>query len=198
MPSFDCCCTLCVYLPVEQRSSVIQRIQRAAAECVALRGVLCNTSFPADPAGGERGTGAGPSTIVCLISPTCHVGMTILSTYLPHRGAVGIPVAALARRFKPPASGATQTHTVLRECLRAKDSPIWAAGAVPCRGCADETHTTEPVRTASRPFVALLEGLASSSSVPALSLSLWSALECGFAVPSPNVLTCLYLSVWRR
>lgn len=145
MPSFDCCCTLCVYLPVEQRSSVIQRIQRAAAECVALRGVLCNTSFPADPAGGERGTGAGPSTIVCLISPTCHVGMTILSTYLPHRGAVGIPVAALARRFKPPASGATQTHTVLRECLRAKDSPIWAAGAVPCRGCADETHTQSPL-----------------------------------------------------
>lgn len=119
-----CCCTLCVsFLWSRGRVSAdIPRLQRAAAECVALRGVLCNTSFPADPAGGERGTGAGPSTIVCLISPTCHVGMTILSTYLPHRGVVGIPVAALARRFKPPASGATQTHTVLRECLRAKDS----------------------------------------------------------------------------
>lgn len=110
MPSFGCCCTLCVYLPVEAEVKVSADVQRAAAECVALRGVLCNTSFPPDPAGGGRVTGAGPLTIVCLISPTCHVGMTILSTYLPHRGVVGIPVAALARRFKPPASGATQTY----------------------------------------------------------------------------------------
>lgn len=34
-------------------------------------------------------------TIVCLISPTCKVGMTILSTYLPHRGVVGIHVVKL-------------------------------------------------------------------------------------------------------
>ena len=29
---------------------------------------------------------------VCLISPACNVGVTIVSTYLPHRGVVRIHV----------------------------------------------------------------------------------------------------------
>lgn len=57
--------------------------------------------------------GAGPLTLVCLIYPTCKVGVTILSTYLPHRGVVGIRAAALVWRFKPPGSGATRANFIL-------------------------------------------------------------------------------------
>lgn len=35
---------------------------------------------------------ASPLILVCLISPTCKVGVTIVSTYLPHRGVVRIHV----------------------------------------------------------------------------------------------------------
>ena len=35
---------------------------------------------------------ASPLILVCLISPTCKVGIPILSTYLPHRGVVRIHV----------------------------------------------------------------------------------------------------------
>lgn len=35
---------------------------------------------------------ASPLILVCLISPACKVGLTILSTYLPHRGVVRIHV----------------------------------------------------------------------------------------------------------
>lgn len=50
---------------------------------------------------------------MCLIYPTCKVGVTILSTYLPHRGVVGIRAVALVWRFKPPGSGATRANFIL-------------------------------------------------------------------------------------
>lgn len=37
---------------------------------------------------------ASPLILVCLISPTCKVGVTVVSTYLPHRGVVRIHVVA--------------------------------------------------------------------------------------------------------
>lgn len=37
---------------------------------------------------------ASPLILVCLISPTCQVGITVLSTYLPHRGVVRIHMVA--------------------------------------------------------------------------------------------------------
>lgn len=50
---------------------------------------------------------------MCLIYPTCKVGVTILSTYLPHRGVVGIRAAALVECFKPPGSGAARANFIL-------------------------------------------------------------------------------------
>lgn len=90
---------------------------------------------------------ASPLILVCLISPTCKVGITILSTYLPRRGVVRIHGVTFG------ASNLLEEvwhkHNILFfivHCmcndLRAKEFYIQATAAtVPWKSGADTTHT---------------------------------------------------------
>lgn len=84
--------------------------------------------------------------LVCLIPPTCKVGITILSTYLPRRGVVrihGLPFGALNLLEEVWHKHNLLFFIVLHafEDLRAKESHIQAAATtVPWKSRADETH----------------------------------------------------------
>lgn len=187
---------LCAYTHLLRHTSSVSPTW-AGLRVGAERG--CHAEFPADPASDQRVMRAGPFSCASLLPP-----------------------APWGRQCSPP-TYLTGVLWGFPECsgLGGEDFHIWAARAVSCRGCAGETRT-KPVRTASLLLVALLGELGSSSanhpaaprgprqhsatlgntrphSATLQSLSLPSTLECGFAVPPPpHVLTCLYLSGWRR
>lgn len=90
--------------------------------------------------------GASPLILVCLISPTCKVGITILATYLPHRGVVRIHVVTFGalNLLKEVWHKHIWFFHVLHTCedLRAKESHLQATAATVARKSqADETDT---------------------------------------------------------
>lgn len=89
---------------------------------------------------------ASPLILVCLISPTCKVGITVLSTYLPRRGVVrihGVTFGA-SNLLEEVWHKHILFFIVHHMCddLRAKEFYIQATAAtVPWKSGADTTHT---------------------------------------------------------
>jgi len=100
---------------------------------------------------------ASPLILVCLISPTCKVGLTILSTYLPHRGVVRIHVVTFGALNL--LEELWHKHNILvlivlptyEEDSRAKEFHIQPTTATVTRkGRADETHAEAQLRLCPR------------------------------------------------
>ena len=100
---------------------------------------------------------ARPLILVCLISPACNVGVTIVSTYLPHRGVVRIHVVTFgALNLK---EEVWHKHilffNVLRACedRRAEEFHIQATAATVSRPSrADGMHTKAQLGRAHHPL----------------------------------------------
>lgn len=101
---------------------------------------------------------ASPLILVCLISPTCKVGITLLSTYLPHRGVVrihGVTFGAL-NLLEELRRKHLFFSIVLPTCgdSRAKEFRVRpAAATVPRQSRADETRAEAQLGLGPRSFL---------------------------------------------
>lgn len=127
---------------------------------------------------------ASPLILVCLISPTCKVGMTLLSTYLPHRGVVRI-------------HGVTFGAWNLLEELRRKHLffsvvlPTCGDAKDPRPASSSRRHSPEPSRRNTRRGTAGTR----SSFFPVILLESNSLAERTLNMPSQLIISCKQSSV---